>query len=124
MAFLGFHHVQLAMPPGRERDAAAFYCEVLGFKQIPKPAHLAARGGCWFRSDHVELHLGDEDPFVPARKAHPALLVNDLEHVRGALTDAGIEIVLDTQLEGHERFYAHDPFGNRLEFIRARVSPG
>jgi hypothetical protein len=62
--------------------------------------------------------------FVPARKAHPALLVSDLEHVRGALTDAGIEIVLDTQLEGHERFSAHDPFGNRLEFIRARVSPG
>jgi catechol 2,3-dioxygenase-like lactoylglutathione lyase family enzyme len=123
MAFIGFHHVQLAMPPGGERDAAAFYCDVLGFEQVPKPAHLAARGGCWFRSGHVELHLGVEDPFVPARRAHPAVLVSGLDELRAALTEAGIEIILDTQLEGEERFYAHDPFGNRLEFIGALVSP-
>jgi catechol 2,3-dioxygenase-like lactoylglutathione lyase family enzyme len=73
----------------------------------------------------LELHLGVEDPFAPARKAHPALLVSDLEELRAALTEAGIEIILDTpQLEGQERFYAHDPFGNRLEFIRGQVSRG
>jgi catechol 2,3-dioxygenase-like lactoylglutathione lyase family enzyme len=117
MAFIGFHHVQLAMPTGRESDAAAFYCDVLGFEQIPKPPDLAARGGCWFRSGQLELHLGVEEPFNAARKAHPALLVSNLEQLRSILTDAGIEVVFDTQLEGHERFYAHDPFGNRLEFI-------
>ena len=119
MVFLGFHHVQLAMPPGRETEAAAFYCDVLGFEQIPRPARLAITGGCWFRSEHMELHLGVEDPYTPARKAHPALLVDDLERLREHLTTAGVEPVLDTQLEGHERFYASDPFGNRLEFIAA-----
>lgn len=117
MGFGGFHHVQLAIPPGREDEAVAFYSHVLGFEQIPKPAHLRKRGGCWFRSGATELHLGVEDPFTPARKAHPALLVNDLEQLRNRLRRAGVEPVVDTQLEGHHRFYASDPFGNRLEFM-------
>jgi catechol 2,3-dioxygenase-like lactoylglutathione lyase family enzyme len=110
------------MPQGRESEAAAFYCDVLGFEQIPKPTQLAARGGCWFRSGQVELHLGVEVPYVPARKAHPALLVSDLEQLRTTLAGAGVEPILDTQLEGHVRFHANDPFGNRLEFIAAARS--
>ena len=110
------------MPQGRESEAAAFYRDVLGLEQIPKPTQLAARGGCWFRSGRVELHLGVEEPFSPARKAHPALLVSDLEQLRTTLANAGVEPILDTQLEGHGRFYASDPFGNRLEFIAASRS--
>jgi catechol 2,3-dioxygenase-like lactoylglutathione lyase family enzyme len=117
VTFLGFHHVQLAMPAGGESEAAAFFGEVLGFEQIAKPSDLAQRGGCWFRSGSVELHLGVEEPFVPARKAHPALLVEDLKDFRHRLQAAGVELIEDTQLAGHQRFYAHDPFGNRLEFI-------
>jgi catechol 2,3-dioxygenase-like lactoylglutathione lyase family enzyme len=122
MVLLGFHHVQLAMPQGRESEAAAFYCDVLGFEQIPKPAQLAAKGGCWFRSGPLELHLGVDEPFTPARKAHPALLANDVEQLRARLRNAGVEPIFDTQLEGHERFYVHDPFGNRLEFIATATS--
>jgi catechol 2,3-dioxygenase-like lactoylglutathione lyase family enzyme len=117
VTFLGFHHVQLAMPAGGEAEARAFYAGVLGFEEVPKPPHLAGRGGCWFRSGSVELHLGVEEPFAPARKAHPAFLVDDLEDLRPRLQAAGVEPVVDTQLAGDDRFYAHDPFGNRLEFI-------
>jgi hypothetical protein len=80
------------------------------------------RDSYWFRSGQVELHLGVEEPCSPGRKAHPALLVSDLEQLRATLTNAGVEPILDTQLEGHERFYASDPFGNRLEFIAAGPS--
>lgn len=117
MTFLGFHHVQLAMPAGGEPQAAAFYAGILGFEQIAKPSELALRGGCWFRSASVELHLGVEEPFAPARRAHPAFLVDTLEELRDRLQAAGVEVVDDTQLAGHDRFYAPDPFGNRLEFI-------
>lgn len=124
MVYLGFHHVQFAMPQGREREAAAFYCDVLGFEQIPKPTQLAGRGGCWFRSGRVELHLGVEEPSTQARKAHPAMLVSDLEQLRATLANVGVEPTLDTQLERHDRVYANDPFGNRLEFIAATRSHG
>jgi catechol 2,3-dioxygenase-like lactoylglutathione lyase family enzyme len=117
VAFLGFHHVQLAMPPGGEAEAVIFYRDVLGFEEVDKPPDLAARGGCWFRSGGVELHLGVEDPFTPARKAHPALLVDHLEPVQRRLAISGVEPVLDTQLQGHRRFYVTDPFANRLELI-------
>ena len=111
------HHVQLAMPPGEEERARRFYGEVLGLEEIAKPAELAARGGCWFRGQGVELHLGVEGSFVPARKAHPAFAVRDLSAMRRILEEAGTEIDEDTQLEGFQRFYAADPFGNRLEFL-------
>lgn len=116
----GFHHVQLGMPPGGEDEAEAFYVGLLRFALIEKPAHLASRGGCWFRSGDVELHLGVEPGFAPSSKAHPALRIRGLASVRAALEAAGRGAQDDTQLEGHDRWYALDPFGNRLEFIEER----
>jgi catechol 2,3-dioxygenase-like lactoylglutathione lyase family enzyme len=110
-------HVQLAMPSGREDDARDFYAGLLGVPERPKPAHLAARGGCWFESDTVKLHLGVEADFRPARKAHPALLVRDLQALVDRLRAAGVELVDDEPLEGYQRVYAYDPFGNRLELL-------
>jgi len=118
--FSGLHHVQLAMPPGEEDLAIAFYAGTMRMEQIPKPPHLAARGGCWFRGAGAELHLGVEDVFRPARKAHPALLVEGLATLRTALETAGADVVGDEQFEGHDRCYVHDPFGNRLELIEER----
>ena len=114
------HHVQLAMPAGREAEAEAFYSGLLDLPRVPKPANLERRGGCWFRSDAVEIHLGVDRPFVPARKVHPALLVEDLASLRVRLDAAGVPLTDDGPLEGFERFYATDPFGNRLEFL-ARI---
>ena len=114
---LGFHHVQLAIPPGREEDARRFYGELIGLEEVPKPDHLRSRGGCWFRGGHAEVHLGVEEGFRPARKAHPALLVDDLEGLLAQLSGGGHEITTDADLEGHRRLYTEDPFGNRLELI-------
>ena len=105
------------MPAGREDDAVAFYAGVLGLEEVPKPAKLSGRGGRWFRSGGVELHLGVDDAFVPARKAHPALLVDDLARLEERLRAAGVDPVGDVELEGHRRVYVSDPFGNRLELI-------
>jgi catechol 2,3-dioxygenase-like lactoylglutathione lyase family enzyme len=110
-------HVQLAMPAGREADARRFYGELLGIPEQPKPPHLAARGGCWFESESLKLHLGVEADFRPARKAHPGLLVRDLHALVDSLRAAGVELVDDEPLEGYERVYVHDPFGNRLELL-------
>lgn len=114
---IGLHHVQLAMPTGGEAAAEAFYAGLLGIPRVAKPAHLEARGGCWFEDENVKIHLGVEAEFRPARKAHPALLVDDLTSLRTALEDAGVEVVVDQPLPGFDRFYASDPFGNRLEFL-------
>ena len=116
----GFHHVQLAMPPGGEPEAESFYAGLLGFARLEKPVHLASRGGCWFRSGEVELHLGVEEGFVASKKAHPALRIRGLASMRAALGAAGWPVQDDTQLDGHDRWYALDPFGNRLEFIEER----
>jgi catechol 2,3-dioxygenase-like lactoylglutathione lyase family enzyme len=105
------------MPAGRESDAEDFYAGVLGIPRVPKPANLERRGGCWFRSDSVEIHLGVEEPFSPARKAHPALLVDDLELLRSRLADAGYPIAVDEPLDNYDRFYTTDPFGNRIECL-------
>lgn len=110
-------HVQLAMPAGGEDDARAFYRELLGIPERPKPPHLAVRGGCWFESATVRVHLGVDADFRPARKAHPALLVRDLRSLVAKLRAAGVELVDDEPLEGYERVYVHDPFGNRLELV-------
>jgi catechol 2,3-dioxygenase-like lactoylglutathione lyase family enzyme len=118
------NHVQLAMPVGQEVAAEQFYCGVLGFKRVSKPAHLQKRGGCWFKSGEVKLHLGVEYPFVPSRKAHPAFVVGSLSKVKALLKRAGFEIILDTQLDGFGRFYTADPFGNRIELMqRQPVAP-
>ena len=105
------------MPPGEEPRAEAFYSGLLGLERVEKPPELAGRGGCWFRGGREEVHLGVEDPFRPARKAHPALLVEGLDELESRLRESGVEITSDVQLEGRRRFYVHDPFGNRLELI-------
>jgi catechol 2,3-dioxygenase-like lactoylglutathione lyase family enzyme len=119
MRLTGLHHVQVAMPAGGEDDARTFYAGVLGLTEVPKPENLRGRGGCWFRSGDggLEIHLGVEQDFRPARKAHPAILVEDLEDLRDRLLDAGAEVRDDEQLAGHDRFYGFDPFGNRVEFL-------
>ena len=117
----GFHHVQLAMPPGAEEEAEAFYVDRLGFSRIPKPPHLEARGGCWFRSGDTELHLGVEDGFRASAKAHPALRVRGITSLRAALASDGWPVEDDTELDGHRRWYVRDPFGNRLELIEERA---
>jgi catechol 2,3-dioxygenase-like lactoylglutathione lyase family enzyme len=110
-------HVQLAMPAGGEEKAAAFYEAVLGLPRVAKPAHLAARGGCWFESGDVRIHLGVEADFRPAKKAHPALIVDALDQLTAALEDAGYPVRTDEPLEGFHRVYVDDPFGNRIELM-------
>jgi catechol 2,3-dioxygenase-like lactoylglutathione lyase family enzyme len=114
---VALNHIQLAMPKGEERAAEEFYCELLGFQRVSKPGHLEQRGGCWFTANGVNLHLGVDPQFVPARKAHPAFVVTSLAALKHRLEAAGTEIVWDTQISGFERFYVSDPFGNRLEFM-------
>jgi hypothetical protein len=111
-------HVQLAMPPGAEDIARGFYVGLLGMIEIPKPAALASRGGLWLRTGKVELHLGVEGDFRPARKAHPAITVKDIAAVAQQLTQNGVKVILDDSLPERARFYADDCFGNRLEFIQ------
>jgi catechol 2,3-dioxygenase-like lactoylglutathione lyase family enzyme len=113
----GLDHVQLAMPPDREAEARQFYGALLGLTEVSKPEPLAARGGCWFEGPGLALHLGVEAGFRPARKAHPALRVADLEACRQTLAHAGVPLTPDDSLPHVRRFYAHDPFGNRIEFI-------
>jgi catechol 2,3-dioxygenase-like lactoylglutathione lyase family enzyme len=114
---LALHHVQLAMPAGAEDEARAFYGDVLGFREVAKPPALAPRGGVWFRADGVELHLGVEEPFQPARKAHPGILTDTLDELADRLAGAGCEVRPDELLPGYRRFYVDDCFGNRLEFL-------
>ena len=118
MAILALDHVQLAMPAGREEEARRFYSDLLGFTEQAKPANLAARGGCWFTRGPIKLHLGVEQDFRPARKAHPAFVVDDLATLRKTLETAGCHVVEDEPLEGYQRFYVHDPFGNRIEMMQ------
>jgi catechol 2,3-dioxygenase-like lactoylglutathione lyase family enzyme len=117
MTFDRLHHVQLAMPRGQEAAARAFFVDVLGMTEIQKPPVLAARGGAWFRAGDVELHLGVDDAFVPAAKAHPGFAVNDLDDLVARLAAAGQHLQWDAELPGFRRIYASDPFGNRLEFL-------
>jgi len=113
----GYDHVQVAIPASAEPAARAFYGDLLGMTEVPKPAALAVRGGCWFGSGDAVLHLGVEEPFVAARKAHPAFLVDDLDALAAALAVAGHECIRgDGELPGVRRFHTFDPFGNRLEF--------
>jgi catechol 2,3-dioxygenase-like lactoylglutathione lyase family enzyme len=118
MKLLAIDHIQLAMPAGEEEKARAFYGELLGMTEIPKPPELAQRGGAWFRAGSVTLHLGVDADFRPARKAHPALLVDDLEAFIQVCQANGLET--DTSqppLEGYKRAHVFDPFGNRIELM-------
>jgi catechol 2,3-dioxygenase-like lactoylglutathione lyase family enzyme len=116
------HHVQLAIPEGGEPEARAFFGDVLGIEEIAKPPALAARGGCWFASGGLELHLGVEEPFQPARKAHPGILVGDLDDIVARLGAAGYDATPDDLFPGFRRIYSTDPFGNRLEFLQPLVT--
>lgn len=108
------------MPRDEEEAARAFFAGVLGMSEVDKPPVLAARGGAWFRAGDVELHLGVEDDFRPARKGHhPGILVNDLDDVVARLRGGGQQVTWDGDFPGYRRVYAVDPFGNRLEFLEA-----
>lgn len=119
MAFVRLHHVQLAMPTGQEDEARAFFVGVLGMTEIEKPPALAGRGGAWFRAGGIEIHCGVLEPFAAAGKAHPGLLVTDLDAVAARLRGSGQEAAPDGDLPGFRRVYAHDPFGNRLELLES-----
>src|SRR5512134_2745830 len=113
MKILSIDHVQIAMPAGEEDKARAFYIDQLRFTEIPKPPDLAKRGGAWFQSGNVQLHLGVESDFRPARKAHPAFVVSDLDSILAKVQSAGYES--DTSqppLDGYKRAHVFDPFGN------------
>jgi catechol 2,3-dioxygenase-like lactoylglutathione lyase family enzyme len=120
------HHVQVACPPGGEAAARRFYADALGLTEVDKPADLAARGGCWFRAYDgsgavtAELHVGVEDPFAPARKAHPAFVVDDLDAVATRLRAGGFEVDdgQRTTFPGHLRLHAFDAHGNRVEVLQ------
>ena len=116
----GLDHVQVAIPAGTESAARQSYGDVLGMEEIPKPPALARRGGCWFTSGSAVLHLGVEVPFIPAKKAHPAFLVTDLDALATVLVAEGGDVTpSDGELPGIRRFHTFDPFGNRLEFQQA-----
>ena len=109
-------HVQIAAPRGCEVEARRFFGELLQLEEIPKPEPLRVRGGCWFRIGTRQLHIGVEDPFSPATKAHPAFAVTDIDAVYKQLQNAGVNCVWDSAVDNVRRFYAADPWGNRLEF--------
>ncbi|MET8247078.1 VOC family protein [Streptomyces sp. NPDC005202] len=115
-------HVQLAAPPGSQDALRAYYVDVLGMTELPKPPELAARGGCWFQAGAVQLHLGIEEDFRPARKAHPGLRVTDIEAYAARLAARGAAVAWDDNLPGRRRFYSEDPVGNRLEFLEPVVT--
>lgn len=117
MRVYGLDHVQLAIPRGEEERARAFYGDVLGLEEVPKPANLAGRGGVWFRGGGLSLHLGVEDDFRPAKKAHPALLVEGLAELAARCHAHGHPATRDEPLEGYDRVYVADPFGNRIELM-------
>ena len=116
--FIALDHVQLAMPEGKEAEARRFYCDVLGMTELPKPPVLAKRGGCWFESGGVQIHLGVETDFRAAKKAHPALRCADYVSLILKLQQAGVELTPDDALPGTARCYIHDVFGNRIELIK------
>jgi catechol 2,3-dioxygenase-like lactoylglutathione lyase family enzyme len=118
MAVLALDHVQLAIPDGGEDEARAFYAGLLGFREVDKPQSLAGRGGCWFEAGAVRLHLGVDKSFVPAQKAHAALLVDDLAELRQSLEAASCRVADDVALPGYQRFHVFDPFGNRIELMQ------
>jgi catechol 2,3-dioxygenase-like lactoylglutathione lyase family enzyme len=117
MHLRGLDHILLAMPKGQEAKARAFYTSLLGIPEVTKPANLAARGGCWFESGQVKVHLGIDPHFVPARKAHPAFVVEGLTELIEILQQAGCKLTDDQPLDGYNRKFVDDPFGNRIELM-------
>jgi len=118
MPIIGIDHVQLAMPAGQEERARGFYGDALGLPETPKPPDLAQRGGCWFESDRVKIHVGVDKNFHPATKAHPGLLVSDLDAIIERCRERGFDIIDDSPVDGYRRVFVNDPFGNRLELMQ------
>ncbi|MBT2686981.1 glyoxalase [Bacillus sp. ISL-47] len=116
-AFKGIDHIQLAAPKGCEEEARKFYGHLLGLREIPKPENLQKRGGCWFICGNQEIHIGVQEDFLPAKKAHPGFVVENLEELRSSLHKFNIGIKEEAPIEGRKRFFADDPFGNRIEFL-------
>jgi catechol 2,3-dioxygenase-like lactoylglutathione lyase family enzyme len=118
----GLDHVQVAAPPGCEAEARRFFGQLLGLAEVEKPPALRARGGVWFQAGAQQLHVGVEEPFAPARKAHPALQVraDHLDDLATRLQEAGAKVVWDEAHDGIRRFYSEDPWGNRIELLAAR----
>jgi catechol 2,3-dioxygenase-like lactoylglutathione lyase family enzyme len=114
---LALHHVQLAMPTGAEEEARAFYIDALGFAEAEKPAVLQGRGGVWFVCEGAEVHLGVEEPFSPAKKAHPAFQVASLDRAIAHLQALHVDYRHDVDLPTIRRVYVDDPFGNRIELL-------
>ncbi|MEP5938172.1 MAG: VOC family protein [Erythrobacter sp.] len=117
MGIIGLDHVQLAIPEGGEGKARKFFCGMLGMTEVPKPTNLSP-SGCWFESGSVALHIGVDPEFTPARKAHPAFLVDDLAALREQLEAADFETSDDKPISGYIRFFTADPFGNRIELMQ------
>jgi catechol 2,3-dioxygenase-like lactoylglutathione lyase family enzyme len=116
-------HIQIAAPKGCEAEARRFFGEVLGLEEIEKPEPLRSRGGCWFRVGARQVHIGVESDFRPAKKAHPAFTVRDIDAVFARLREHGVECAWDEAIGGIRRFYAADPWGNRLEFTEPTNLP-
>ncbi|MHC8515056.1 VOC family protein [Sporosarcina sp. ITBMC105] len=113
----GIDHIQIAAPPNAEEQARQFYGKLLGMEEIPKPENLAARGGCWFQCGTQGVHIGIQADFSPAKKAHPGFTVNALPALKSRLEQAGYTISEEPPIDGRTRFFTHDPFGNRIEFL-------
>jgi catechol 2,3-dioxygenase-like lactoylglutathione lyase family enzyme len=121
MPLLTIDHVLLAMPAGAEDKARAFYTGVMQLDELVKPPGLALRGGAWFSNGQVTIHLGVEKDFRAARKAHPALVVRDLPGFVARAKAQGAEIAYDDEpIEGYDRLFVYDPFGNRLELMERK----
>jgi catechol 2,3-dioxygenase-like lactoylglutathione lyase family enzyme len=118
MTLLAVDHVQLAMPANGEEAARAFYAGVLGLSEVEKPASLSGRGGCWFESGSVKVHLGVDTDFHAATKAHPAFLVDDVQALEKRALAAAATVKRDVALPGYERIHVFDPFGNRIELMQ------
>jgi catechol 2,3-dioxygenase-like lactoylglutathione lyase family enzyme len=117
MRVSGLDHIQIAAPEGCEPAARKFYGALLGMPELEKPEPLRSRGGCWFQCGSQQLHIGVEKDFRPAKKAHPAFTASDLNELRQALLARGVKITDDSSVPGTRRFFAEDPWGNRLEFV-------
>jgi catechol 2,3-dioxygenase-like lactoylglutathione lyase family enzyme len=113
----GIDHVQLAAPPGCEPEARRFFGGLLGLEEVAKPESLRARGGVWFRVGAQQLHVGVEQEFAPAGKAHPAFAVSGYDELVARLRSAGVETVADDSIPGRRRSYVADPWGNRIELV-------
>ncbi|WP_432362474.1 VOC family protein [Sporosarcina sp. UB5] len=114
---IGIDHIQIAAPPHSEEQAREFYGKLLGMEETPKPENLQARGGCWFKCGAQEVHIGIQDDFIPAKKAHPGFTVHALEQLKSRLETAGHKISEEPPIAGRARFFTNDPFGNRIEFL-------